>query len=182
MCGIVGSINTKWCQDPLYSLSHRGPDFQDSINIENVFLGHTRLSIQDLSSHGNQPMQSSDGRFTLVYNGEIYNHWQLRENLIKKGYTFNSKSDTETLLISWREWGKDAINYLNGIFAFSILDKKENKLYIVRDRFGIKPLYVYQKNDSFAFSSEIKAFINIIDFDLTLNFESVVIYLKDAHL
>jgi len=177
MCGIVGSINTKWVNNPLDSISHRGPDYQDSINFKNVYLGHTRLSIQDLSSLGNQPMQSSDGRFTLVYNGEIYNHWQLRENLIKKGYTFNSKSDTETLLNSWREWGKDAVKYLNGIFAFSILDKNENKLYIVRDRFGVKPLYVYQKNDSFAFSSEIKALINVNSFDPLINYESIVNYL-----
>ncbi|MAZ08005.1 MAG: asparagine synthase (glutamine-hydrolyzing) [Rickettsiales bacterium] len=177
MCGIVGSINIKWSEDPLLSIINRGPDYQDFINIKNVFLGHTRLSIQDLSSLGNQPMQSSDGRFTLVYNGEIYNHWQIRENLIKKGYTFNSTSDTETLMYSWVEWGQDAINYFNGIFAFAIHDMKENKLFIVRDHFGVKPLYIYSKGGEIAFSSEIKAFINIKDFDATLNFESIVNYL-----
>ncbi len=177
MCGIVGSINIKWSKDPLLSIINRGPDYQDFINIKNVFLGHTRLSIQDLSSLGNQPMQSSDGRFTLVYNGEIYNHWQIRENLIKKGYTFNSTSDTETLMYSWVEWGRDAINYFNGIFAFAIHDMKENKLFIVRDQFGVKPLYIYSKGGKIAFSSEIKAFINIKDFDSTLNFESIVNYL-----
>ena len=177
MCGIVGSINIKWSKDPLLSIINRGPDYQDFINIKNVFLGHTRLSIQDLSSLGNQPMQSSDGRFTLVYNGEIYNHWQIRENLIKKGYTFNSTSDTETLMYSWVEWGQDAINYFNGIFAFAIHDMKENKLFIVRDHFGVKPLYIYSKGGEIAFSSEIKAFINIKDFDATLNFESIVNYL-----
>ena len=177
MCGIVGSINTKWVNNPLDSISHRGPDYQDSIDFKNVYLGHTRLSIQDLSPLGNQPMQSSDGRFTLVYNGEIYNHWQLRENLIKKGYTFNSTSDTETLMYSWVEWGQDAINYFNGIFAFAIHDMKENKLFIVRDQFGVKPLYIYNKGGKIAFSSEIKAFINIKDFDSTLNFESIVNYL-----
>ena len=177
MCGIVGSINIKWSKDPLLSIINRGPDYQDFINIKNVFLGHTRLSIQDLSSLGNQPMQSSDGRFTLVYNGEIYNHWQIRENLIKKGYTFNSTSDTETLMYSWVEWGQDAINYFNGIFAFAIHDMKENKLFIVRDQFGVKPLYIYSKGGKIAFSSEIKAFINTKDFDSTLNFESIVNYL-----
>ena len=177
MCGIVGSINIKWSEDPLLSIINRGPDYQDFINIKNVFLGHTRLSIQDLSSLGNQPMQSSDGRFTLVYNGEIYNHWQIRENLIKKGYTFNSTSDTETLMYSWVEWGQDAINYFNGIFAFAIHDMKENKLFIVRDQFGVKPLYIYSKGGKIAFSSEIKAFINTKDFDSTLNFESIVNYL-----
>ena len=177
MCGIVGSINIKWSKDPLLSIINRGPDYQDFINIKNVFLGHTRLSTQDLSSLGNQPMQSSDGRYTLVYNGEIYNHWQIRENLIKKGYTFNSTSDTETLMYSWVEWGQDAINYFNGIFAFAIHDKKENKLFIVRDQFGVKPLYIYSKGGKIAFSSEIKAFINIKDFDSTLNFESIVNYL-----
>lgn len=177
MCGIVGSINTNWRNDPLNSLAHRGPDSQGSINLQNVYLGHTRLSIQDLSSLGNQPMQSSDSRYTLVYNGEIYNHWQIRKDLIKKGYTFNSTSDTETLMCSWVEWKQDAIKRFNGIFAFAMYDTKENKLFLVRDQFGVKPLYIYNEGGKIAFSSEIKTLTNIQDIDLSLNFESIVNYL-----
>ena len=177
MCGIIGSINTKWINDPLNSLAHRGPDSQGSINLQNVYLGHTRLSIQDLSSLGNQPMQSSDSRYTLVYNGEIYNHWQIRKDLINKGYTFHTTSDTETLMCSWIEWGKDAVKHFNGIFSFAMHDKKKNKLFLVRDQFGVKPLYIYNKDGEIAFSSEIKTLINIKNFYLTLNFESIVNHL-----
>ena len=125
MCGIVGSVNAKWVKDPLKFISHRGPDFQDSITTDNVFLGHTRLSILDLSDLGNQPMISPDSRFSLVYNGEIYNHLSIREELLKKGYKFKSVSDTETLLYSWIEWGQACVNRFNGIFAFAIFDKKK---------------------------------------------------------
>ena len=177
MCGIVGSLNVRWKNDPLKSLIHRGPDFQNSIQLDNLYLGHTRLSIQDMSSAGNQPMESSNGRYLIVFNGEIYNHWEIRKRLEKKGYLFNSTSDTETLLNGWCEWGKESINYLNGIFSFSIFDKKQKKIFIVRDQFGVKPLYVYHKNDKIAFSSEIKALLNIEDFDSSINLKSVVNYL-----
>ena len=177
MCGIVGSINTEWAKNPVGSILHRGPDNQSSFKFENVFLGHTRLSILDLSDLANQPMMSSDERFVLVYNGEFYNHRVIRKDLLKKGYKFKSTSDTETLLYSWAEWGVECIQYLKGIFAFSILDKKENKLFIARDRFGVKPLYIYQKNNTIAFSSEIKALINISNFDSSINYESIANYL-----
>ena len=177
MCGIVGSVNVKWKNDPLKSLIHRGPDFQHFIQLKNLYLGHTRLSIQDLSSSGNQPMESSNGRYLIVFNGEIYNHWEIRKKLEKRGFLFNSTSDTETLLNAWSQWGKESVNLLNGIFAFSIFDKEEKKLFIVRDQFGVKPIYVYHKNEKFAFSSEIKTLINIKDFDPSLNLNSVVNYL-----
>ena len=129
MCGIVGSINIKWSQDPLLSIINRGPDYQDFINIKNVFLGHTRFEYPRLIIAWELNLESLDSRFTLVYNGEIYNHWQIRETLLRKGDIFNSTSDTETLMYSWVEWGQDAINYFNGIFAFAIHDMKENKLF-----------------------------------------------------
>ncbi len=177
MCGIVGSINVRWDQDPLTAINHRGPDYQDSITYDNVYLGHTRLSIQDLSDAGNQPMQTPDGRFLLIFNGEIYNHWELRQQLVKKGYTFNSKSDSETLLNAWSEWGKESVKRFNGIFAFAIFDRIKSKLYITRDPFGIKPLYFYEKQNQLAFASELKAFIKINNFDFNLNPESIVNYL-----
>ena len=99
-------------------------------------------------------MCSNDKRF-ITFNGEIYNHWEIRKVLLKKGYEFISDSDTETLLYSWSRWGSDSIKKLNGIFAFAIYDTKINKLYITRDNFGVKPLYLQKKN-TIAFSSEIK--------------------------
>jgi asparagine synthase (glutamine-hydrolysing) len=177
MCGIVGSVNTKWAKNPLDSIAHRGPDNQSSFKFENVFLGHTRLSILDLSDLANQPMMSLDERYVLVYNGELYNHWEIREELLKKGYKFKSTSDTETLLYSWAEWGSDCLQYFNGIFAFAIFDKIENKLFIVRDRFGVKPLYIYYKNNTFSFSSEMKSLINIENYDSSINYESIANYL-----
>lgn len=144
MCVIVGSINTNWVSNPLDSISHRGPDYQDFINIKNVYLGHTRLSIQDLLSLGNQPMQSSDGRFTLVYNGEIYNYKQLWDELVKKGYHFKTDhSDTEVIVNGFREWGIDLFTKLNGMFGLTIWDKINNNLILARDRMGIKPLYYH---------------------------------------
>jgi len=178
MCGIVGSINSNWSRIPLDSICHRGPDSQGEFNFENVFLGHVRLSIQDLSQLGNQPMDSVDGKFTLIYNGEIYNHWEIRKKLLNKGYSFNSTSDSETLLYSWAEWGKKCINLFNGIFSFAIYDKEEKKMYLSRDRFGVKPLYYYYKDNSFAFSSEIKALLCLEQFDTTINIESIVNYLS----
>ena len=177
MCGIVGSVNTKWVENPLNSIDHRGPDSQGSFKYENVFLGHTRLSILDLTDLANQPMMSSDERYVMVYNGEIYNHWAIRNDLLKKGYKFKSTSDTETLLYSWAEWGLDCLQYFNGIFAFAVFDKKENKLFIARDRFGVKPLYIYKKNNTIAFSSEMKSLINIENFDSSINYESIANYL-----
>ena len=177
MCGIVGSINLKWKENPLRTLSHRGPDSVGSIIVKNVFLGHTRLSIQDLSSLGNQPMYSNDKRFIITFNGEIYNHWEIRKVLLKKGYEFISDSDTETLLYSWSEWGPDSIKKLNGIFAFAIYDTKINKLYITRDNFGVKPLYIYRKKNKIAFSSEIKTFLGIKNFDFSIDYKSILNYL-----
>ena len=177
MCGILGSVNTKWIENPLNSIANRGPDSQGSFKYENVFLGHTRLSILDLTDLANQPMMSSDERYVMVYNGEIYNHWAIRNDLLKKGYKFKSTSDTETLLYSWAEWGLDCLQYFNGIFAFAVFDKKENKLFIARDRFGVKPLYIYKKNNTIAFSSEMKSLINIEYFDSSINYESIANYL-----
>jgi asparagine synthase (glutamine-hydrolysing) len=177
MCGIIGAINTSWKSDPLEILKHRGPDNQSSYKYNNLYLGHTRLSIQDLSSLGNQPMTDTSGRYTLVFNGEIYNHWDIREKLIKKGYVFRSKSDTETILLSWKEWGTKAIREFKGIFSFAIFDKKQSKLYISRDKYGVKPLYIYTHNNILAFSSEIKVLTDIENFYSKIDFGSIINYL-----
>ena len=163
MCGIIGTITDSnqiidW-NSGLASLAHRGPDGQGEkvllLNNIQVWLAHTRLSILDLSPAGHQPMQSKNGRWWLTFNGEIYNHLELRQSL---QCSFKGHSDTETLIELIAQQGITSIlPKLNGMFAFAALDTHNNKLYLVRDPYGIKPLYYFQKNNTFAFSSEVKA-------------------------
>ncbi len=122
---------------------------------------HRRLSIIDKSFAGHQPMQSRDGRFTMVYNGEIYNYKDLRQQLIKYGYTFQSDTDTEVLLAAYQHWGDFMTKYLEGMWAFVIWDKDKNMLFGSRDRFGVKPLYVHKGAGYFGFASEIKALVEL---------------------
>ena len=158
MCGILGSIGLNISQQILELLHHRGPDGQgvEQINVGNqpVWLAHTRLSILDLSPAGKQPMQSRDGRWRVTFNGEIYNHLGLRKSL---DIPFRGHSDTETLVELIAANGIDkTLPRLNGMFAFAALDTLEGELYLVRDPFGIKPLYYAQRGQSFAFSSEVR--------------------------
>lgn len=178
MCGIVGGVNIKWNDSPLEKLAHRGPDYKCFLEWKNVYLGHTRLSIQDLSDAGHQPMSEDGDNLVIVFNGEIYNHLEVRKELLEKGYHFKSHSDTETILIGWKEWGSKVLAKLNGIYALSILDKKGQKLYLTRDKFGVKPLYLYEKYDKFSFSSELKVFGCLEEFDSTLNLGAFLNYLS----
>ena len=164
MCGIVGYISS---QKPdgrsmTDSLQHRGPDhtgaFIDFNHNKNVFLGHTRLGIIDLSQNGNQPMLSKDGQIALVFNGEIYNFEELKSKHFS-GDIFRSKTDTEVVLKLYEKFGIDFINELNGDFAFSIYDKRTSKCYLVRDRVGVKPLYYFMDEKQFVFGSEIKSIL-----------------------
>lgn len=138
------------------SLEHRGPD-QRGYYVNKVSLGHQRLSIIDLSEKGRQPMFNEEGDICIVYNGEIYNFKQLREDLEKKGHKFNSQTDTEVILHAYEEHGFSCVSLFNGIFAFAIYDN--GKLFLARDRLGIKPLYYYFKDGKFIFGSEIKAIL-----------------------
>lgn len=138
-------------------LHHRGPDFGSHFIDQNIGLTHRRLSIIDLSELGNQPMYSNDGRFVIVFNGEIYNFQELREELIKKGFVFKSNSDTEVLLKLYIAEGSSMLHKLNGMFAFVIWDKQEKELFATRDRVGMKPLYYVKDNEQFLFASEPKA-------------------------
>lgn len=157
MCGILGSINKSIDDNLLDLIKHRGPDDRGinkyDIGDTSVFLAHRRLSIQDLSSAGHQPMVSSCGKYAIVFNGEIYNHFELREKL--KDIAFIGHSDTESIVNYIAHFGIESVKDLNGIFAFSLLDIEKKKMYWVRDRFGIKPFYYYQDKDQFLFSSEI---------------------------
>ncbi len=160
MCGITGGLGlNKWHTEKAIKLiSHRGPDSQGSFTEENIFFGHTRLSIQDLTENGSQPMFSQDKRYVIIFNGEIYNHLEVRDTF-KDEFNFNSTGDTETVLYAYIKYGPDFLNKLNGIFALAIYDRKEKELFIARDQMGVKPLYYYKDENCFLFSSEIKSFL-----------------------
>ncbi|MEJ0034110.1 MAG: asparagine synthase (glutamine-hydrolyzing) [Bacteroidota bacterium] len=177
MCGIVGLINSEESLT-LDAIQHRGPDDKGSYIEGNVKLGQTRLSIQDLSSRGHQPYISDDQNYVLIYNGEIYNHWDIRKGLEQKGYSFTSTSDTETILKGYIEFGVGVIPMLNGIFAFCLYDKRAGKLIVARDRFGVKPLYYYFQGNSFGFASELKALIEITPGPLELDIEALSNYVR----
>jgi asparagine synthase (glutamine-hydrolysing) len=162
MCGIVGLFLTRSACDPQRltamrdSVVHRGPDGAGTFVEGPLGLGHRRLSIIDLGT-GQQPMQTEDGRFVITYNGEIYNYRELRKELEARGARFLTQSDTEVILQAHEHWGDDAIARLNGIFAYALWDKQTQRLLLVRDRAGIKPLYYSSGPDGIAFASEIKA-------------------------
>lgn len=161
MCGIVGFNfkNEKLVKEAAELLNHRGPDQEGFYIDEQVSLGHKRLSILDLSEKGKQPMSSADNNYVIVFNGEVYNFQEIRENLQNLGHTFTSQTDTEVVLHSYIEWGNDCVNRFNGDFAFCIYDKKKKIFYLARDRFGFKPIYYYLSNGKFIFSSELKVLL-----------------------
>ncbi len=166
MCGICGIVDyARPNVDPALvwamtrTLDHRGPDDRGVQIIGPAGLGHTRLTILDLTSAGHQPMQTQDGRVTLVYNGEIYNFPQLRRTLEREGVTFRSRSDTEVVLQAYLRWGIDCFAMFNGMFALALWDAPSQTLHLARDRFGIKPLYYRASGSGIVFGSEIKAII-----------------------
>ncbi|MBS1488660.1 MAG: asparagine synthase (glutamine-hydrolyzing) [Bacteroidetes bacterium] len=142
----------------LKSLAHGGPDDEGIFEDEHVALGHRRLSIIDLSQAGHQPMLSEDGNLVITFNGEIYNFQALRKELETFGQVFKTHSDTEVILQAYRLWGTEAFHRFEGIFAFALYDKQQNKLLLVRDQVGVKPLYYSFRNDQLIFSSEVRAF------------------------
>lgn len=167
MCGItgifafneIGRFNLPNLSLATEALSHRGPDHQNIYIDDYVGLGHRRLSIIDLSSAANQPMASDSGRYQLVFNGEIYNYLSLKAEMESQGVVFRTESDTEVLLNLLIHQGKEGINKLNGFFAFAFYDVEKAELLVVRDRYGIKPLYYYQDEDKFIFASELKSIL-----------------------
>ncbi len=188
MCGIAG-----WCGEPrqasgaasveraLGLLSHRGPD---DLGVERrdvagreVVLGQTRLAIIDLTAGGHQPMATADGRYVLVFNGEIYNYRELRTELEAAGHMFSSHSDTEVLLVAWRHWGRACLERLRGMFAFAVLDTEERTLTCARDPFGIKPFHYAQVGGAFAFASEVPALVELGGRRFGVNHRQVYRYL-----
>lgn len=163
MCGIAGIISLSKAIDErkitlhkmLKAQAHRGPDAQEDWHDTACSFGHNRLSIIDLSEEANQPMHSSCGRYVVVFNGEIYNYIEIKAAL-QNHFVFTTQSDTEVLLSAYIHWGKSFLDKLNGMFSIAIWDKIEQKLFIARDRFGVKPFYYYQDNTQLVFASEIK--------------------------
>ncbi len=169
------------------SLHHRGPDYSASFCLltehNQLFIANNRLKIVDLTDAGNQPMQCNEGggignRYTLSYNGELYNHFELKNELLRKEYTFRSNSDTEVLLYALIEWGEEALSRLHGMFAFIFYDKEENQLLLARDRHGMKPLYYYANEAFFLASSEIRGIFANGLVSKKLNDEQVYHYLR----
>ena len=158
------------------SIAHRGPDGEGHFIKNRVALGHRRLAILDLSDAGRQPMSSEDGKITITYNGEIYNFKELREELQKAGYQFQSGTDTEVIIKGYQHWGLDVIPKLNGMFAFALWDENKEELLITRDRYGVKPIYLWVRSDEVVFASEIKAILQHPEYKIDINYEALSEY------
>jgi asparagine synthase (glutamine-hydrolysing) len=185
MCGIAGFIDSTKETLPeaapqigamLSAIAHRGPDNSDFWHCESVTLGHNRLSIIDLSDEANQPFHR--GELVIVYNGEVYNYIELREELANLGHGFHTQSDTEVILAAYEQWGGRCVGKFIGMWAFAIWDKRSGQLFCSRDRFGIKPFYYIAQGGRFYFASEIKALKMAPIFQSTLNQQQVNRYLR----
>lgn len=178
MCGIVGFFNCGSyynIKKATEIVSHRGPDNEGIkwFDETNSGLGHRRLSIIDLSTLGNQPMSSSDNKLWIVFNGEIYNYKQIKEELINYGYCFRSDSDTEVILVAYQHWGEKCLQKFNGIFGFIIYEPAKNNIFIARDRIGVKPLYYYYENNSLIVASEIKSILSSKVYNKEVDYNSL---------
>jgi len=190
MCGIVGSIGRHKQEETIEKMlevqAYRGPDdrgvFVEQIGEQYVHLGHNRLAIQDLSVHGHQPFVSTCGAYVIVFNGEVYNFNDIRKDLEALDYRFVSGSDTEVILYAYIEWGIACLEKFIGMFAFTLLDKKRGKIFLVRDRAGVKPLYYYHNDDTFMFASELKSFHAHPDFQKSLNKEVLPYYFQFGYI
>ncbi len=180
MCGICGYAgfdqDERLLKRMTRIMAHRGPDDEGFFHYADVGLGMRRLSIIDVKG-GKQPIISENGRITIVFNGEIYNYIALREKLIKLGHRFSTKSDTETILHLYEEYGTECVQYLRGIFVFAIYDKNEKNLFIARDRLGVKPLYYWMKNGKLVFGTEIKSILQNETISREPNLVSIDAYL-----
>jgi asparagine synthase (glutamine-hydrolysing) len=184
MCGLAGLIGSQPIPDLSQvmtrmnqTLHHRGPD-QDGLFIHSngkTALSHKRLSILDLT-HGRQPMTDVDGLYTLVFNGEIYNHSEIRKDLLAKGHPVHTRSDTEVLLYAYKEWRENCLARLRGMFAFAVFDHRENSVFLARDHLGIKPMYYGQHQGVFAFASECKAILEFPGFPRDIDTQALSDY------
>lgn len=193
MCGIAGILDIEGSRAPeelrdqalrmAETLRHRGPDQRSAWSADGapVGLGHARLSVIDLAT-GDQPMSTPDGELTVVFNGEIYNFPELRDQLMDRGHVFRTRSDTEVLLFAWREWGEAMLSRLEGMFAFALWDRGRERLFLARDRAGKKPLFIWRGQGRLAFASEIKAFRALPDVRLEVDPDAIPLYLAYGYV
>lgn len=183
MCGILGIVHQhsdfspRLTKSDVMRLHHRGSDGYGIFDDAHVSLGHARLSILDLSERGTQPMSSPDRRYTVTYNGELYNFIEIRNDLRTAGHTFMSESDTEVLLAAYLMWGEDCLKHFRGMFAFAIWDRVEGKLFMARDRCGEKPFFYWMDGETFIFASELKALLPLLPVRPRLDVSVVDMYL-----
>ena len=198
-------VKPRWIESMTDIIRHRGPDDEGYLSLKSdskkcisligndskingihikkfsekadLFLGHRRLSILDVSILGHQPMSNKKKNIWITYNGEIYNYIEIRNELIKLGYSFSTKTDTEVLLYSYEEWGEDCLQRFNGMWSFTIYDKRKNTLFGARDRFGVKPFYYYYDTKIFAFASEIKSLVSLPFIEKKINKDSLFDFL-----
>ena len=181
ICGIVNFNNSPVQEDSIHKMmciqKHRGPDDEGVFVHANIGLGFVRLSIIDLSSAGHQPFHSNNEHYVMVYNGEIYNYIELRDELTALGHSFHTQTDTEVLLTAYQQWGKDCLHRLNGMWAFVIYNKQSGEIFGARDRFGIKPFYYQHTDNQFLFASEIPPILKISKEKPQADMQSVFDYL-----
>ena len=179
MCGIAGIV--RWDQRPVLeheiramcgAMVHRGPDDEGIYLGDGVAIGMRRLSIIDLDN-GHQPVSNEDGSIWIVFNGEIYNYRELRRDLIARGHTFRTSSDTETIVHLYEDYGARCVEHLRGMFAFAIWDTRRREMLLARDRLGIKPLYYAERDGELLFASELKPILQIEGVDRSLNWQAV---------
>jgi len=192
MCGIAGIWNLNGSSLEMNSLrkftdsiSHRGPDGSgyELLNDSMLGFGHRRLSILDLSEAGKQPMFNENRDLVISFNGEIYNFIEIRKELIASGEKFSTETDTEVILTAYKKWGKDCLNKFNGMFAIAIWDVNKKELLLIRDRFGVKPLYyLFIPNVIFAFASETIAFKNLSGFNRDVSQKILDISLAEPNI
>ncbi|MFP4474851.1 MAG: asparagine synthase (glutamine-hydrolyzing) [Desulfatibacillaceae bacterium] len=183
MCGICGifnlngepasPVNLRAMTD---AIAHRGPDGEGFYIDSFIGLGHRRLAILDLSAAGHQPMATEDGRYVISYNGELYNHLELKKELEAAGHVFRSRTDTEVVLRAYAQWGPESVPRMNGMFAYAIWDRNRQELFLARDRYGIKPLYYMFTGNHFLFGSEQKAILTHPDANAEVDFEALLEY------
>jgi len=180
MCGICGFNweDKELLQKMTSLLSHRGPDGEGFYSDGAISFGHRRLSIIDLSALGKQPMSNEDGTIWITFNGEVYNFQELRKDLEKRGHTFSSNTDTEAIVHGYEEWGESVVQRLNGMFALAIWDSNNKKIFLARDRLGVKPLYYYWNGTKLIFASEIKAILAEHSISRNLNQNALRHYLN----
>lgn len=189
MCGICGILHLN-PDNPVEReqiikmnnhMMHRGPDAEGVFIEKNIGLGHRRLKIIDLEG-GVQPMLNEEQNIILVFNGEIYNFKEIRENLLKKGYVFKTKSDTEVIIHAYTEYGDKCVEHFRGMFGIAIYDKLKNKLFLIRDRLGIKPVYYYLDKERLIFASEIKPILQVINHKPEVHTESLDFYMSVGYV